>query len=199
MKLLLATTNKGKIKELSDLLADLPIEICSADDFGSIIEPEETGDTFRANANLKAGYYAQKSGIWAVADDSGLEVDALNGAPGVFSARFGGPGATNQEKNSKLLADLKQSGSTNRKAQFVCAVAVSDQNGTILFEAEGICPGAIAESPSGSNGFGYDPIFVPDGYSQTFGELSDSIKRQISHRSRAIAKIIEFLRGIDHF
>ncbi len=194
MKILVATNNAGKIKELSEFLADLPIELFGLKHFENTFEPEETGATFADNAILKANSYALQTGFWAVSDDSGLEVEALNGAPGVFSARYAGENATDAERIVKLLAELAATNAESRRARFVCAMAIADETGDIKFLAEGICDGQIALKPGGANGFGYDPIFVPDGYEQTFGELSSAIKRKISHRAQAIEKIMLFLR-----
>lgn len=193
--LLLATKNEGKIRELAKLLDDLPIRMRSLNEFENFAEPKETGATFSENAVLKARYYALRTGVWALADDSGLEVEALGGAPGIFSARFGGASASYAEKIDRLLGEMKSAdGGENRKARFVCAMAISDKTGNIQFLSEGVCDGEIASVPRGANGFGYDPIFVPEGFSESFGELSGEIKRQISHRSKAIEKIIRFLR-----
>lgn len=192
MKLLIATKNVGKVKEIEELLANLPIRLFNLTDFPSVNEPEETGATFTENAVLKAKFYASYTGLWALADDSGLEVEALNGAPGIFSARYAGAEASNQERIEKLLGELGNTG--NRRARFVCAMAVSDGKGEIKFNAEGICSGSIALETRGEGGFGYDPIFIPDGFFATFGELSNDIKQQISHRKQAIGKIIQQLR-----
>lgn len=192
MKLLVATKNTGKIKEMKELLADLPVEIAGLENFENIIEPEETGATFAENAELKANYYALQTGLWALSDDSGLEVEALGGAPGVFSARYAGKNATDAERTAKLLEELAETGDQSRRARFVCVMALADETGAIKFTAEGICEGNIAFAPRGANGFGYDPVFVPDGYEQTFGELSSTVKRKISHRARAIEKIMRF-------
>lgn len=192
-QLLIATNNPGKIVELNDLLSDLPVNLRSLQDFPKIPDVEETGTTFEENAILKAQSYAKQTGLFAVADDSGLEVEALNGEPGVFSARYAGENATNEEKIKKLLQNLEKSGDKQRKAKFVCVMAISDEKGEIKFLAKGICRGKIARTPYGINGFGYDPIFIPDGFEQTFGELSGKIKRKLSHRAEASAKIIRFL------
>ena len=193
-KILLATNNAGKISELRSMISGLPVEICGLADFPDIVEVEETGSTFAENARLKAIGYARQTGVTSLADDSGLEVDALYGRPGVLSARYGGEGSSFEDKMKMLLGELKNVDSGDRSAQFSCAIAISDENGSILFESHGICRGRIALSPSGSGGFGYDPIFVPDGYDQTFGELSGAIKQNISHRSRAFSQIIPFLQ-----
>ncbi len=193
--LLIATKNIGKIKELKELMANLPLQITDLSKFQSVTEPEETGATFAENAVLKARYYSKETGLWALADDSGLEVEALNNAPGIFSARYAGKGATDTKRIKKLLRELNETGNEERRARFVCAMAISDKNGAIKFTAEGICDGRIAFAASGANGFGYDPVFIPDGFSETFGELAGEIKQQISHRARAMAKIIQYLRG----
>ena len=194
MELLIATKNAGKTKELTGLLADLPIRLRGLNEFENIVEPEETGATFSENAVLKAKYYALRTGLWALADDSGLEVESLGGAPGIFSARYAGESAAYPEKINKLLREIGGANTENRRARFVCAMAVADETGSIKFLSEGICNGKIDAAPCGMNGFGYDPVFIPEGYSKTFGELSDEIKQKISHRGRAIIKIIRFLR-----
>lgn len=193
MELLLATKNAGKIRELAELLADLPICLRGLSEFRNVVEPEETGATFSENAVLKAKYYALQTGLWALADDSGLEIESLGGAPGIFSARYAGENVSYSEKMNKLLQEMNNTNSGNRRARFVCAMAVVDETGNIKFLSEGICNGKIAANPCGTNGFGYDPIFIPDGFSETFGELSNEIKQKISHRLRAIEKIIRFL------
>ncbi len=194
--LVLATKNNGKIRELAELLNGLPIRLCNLNEFKDSAEPEETGATFTENAVLKARYYALHTGVWALADDSGLEVESLGGAPGVFSARYGGENMSYAEKIDRLLGKMKSAGDDNRKARFVCAMAIADEDGNIQFLSEGVCDGKIAAGPRGANGFGYDPVFIPEDFSESFGELSDEIKQKISHRSRAIEKIIRFLRGI---
>lgn len=194
MKLIVGTKNQGKIKELRELLADLPVEVFGLDEFAHLSEPEETGATFAENAALKALFYARETGFLALSDDSGLEVEALGGAPGVYSARYAGENATDAERTLKLLGEVAATNDTACRARFVCAVAVADPDGAVRFEAQGVCEGRLAQSVRGTNGFGYDPIFVPDGYEQTFGELSSVIKGKISHRARAIKKIIGFLR-----
>jgi len=193
-EILIATKNVGKIKELEKLLADLPVQLRSLYDFPNAIEPEETGATFAENARLKANSYALQTGLRAVADDSGLEVEALNGAPGVYSARYAGVDATDAERIEKLLKEINETSASIRRARFVCAMAIARATGEIEFVAEGICDGKIAQMVRGAGGFGYDPIFIPDGFSATFGELSGDIKQQISHRARASFKIIQYLR-----
>ena len=192
--LLIATKNAGKIKEIENLLTDLPVHLQSLDHFSEITEPEETGATFVENAVIKARSYSLQTGIWALADDSGLEVEALNGAPGVLSARYAGESANGKERIEKVLKELNKSPDDNRNARFVCAMAIADEKGEIKFTAEGICNGKIASTPSGTNGFGYDPIFIPNGFLETFGELSGDIKQCLSHRAQATDKIIQYLR-----
>jgi len=195
MQILVATKNAGKIQELEQLMADLPVRLRNLQEFSGIIEPEESGATFAENAVLKAQSYSlQSGGLWSLADDSGLEVDALDGAPGVFSARYAGENATDADRIEKLLFELKAANARQLRARFVCAMAVCDPNGKIKFLAEGICEGAISQTPKGKNGFGYDPVFIPDGFNETFGELPDEIKQKFSHRARAAEKIIEYLR-----
>ncbi len=193
-RILLATNNPGKIAELRSMIADVPIEVYGLADFPDIVDVEETGSSFAENARQKAIGYALQTGVTALADDSGLEVDALGGRPGVLSARYGGDCTSFENKMKMLLGELEKAESNDRKAQFSCAMAISDENGQILFEAEGICRGRIALSPIGASGFGYDPIFVPTSYEETFGELSSAIKQSISHRSQAFSQIIPFLR-----
>ena len=193
MKILIATKNRGKFREIKILLSHLPVLLCDLNEFQQIQEVEETGKTFAANATLKAKGYALQTGLWTIADDSGLEVDALSGRPGVFSARYAGENASDEEKIEKLLGELNHVKSSERQARFVCAVAVSDEKGEIQFLAEGGCRGEISFNKSGTNGFGYDPVFIPEGFEQTFGELSGEVKQEISHRARAITKIIQYL------
>jgi XTP/dITP diphosphohydrolase len=194
MEIVIATKNQGKVKELADILADLPVNLRSLNDFENVSEPEETGVDFAENAVLKVRSYALQTGLWAVADDSGLEVEALGNAPGVFSARYAGENATDEERIRKLLNELNRTGSENRRARFVCAMAVADRRGEIRFVCEGVCDGRITDVPRGANGFGYDPVFAPEGFAETFGELSGEVKRKISHRARASEKIIAYLR-----
>ncbi len=195
LKLLIATNNAGKIKEIGKLLADLPERLRSLNDFINVTEPEETGATFTENACLKAKSYARQTGLWALADDSGLEVEVLDGAPGIYSARYAAVNATDAQRIEKLLKEMFETNDENRRARFVCAMAIARETGEIEFTAEGVCDGRIAFEARGEGGFGYDPIFIPDGFTGTFGELSDDIKRQISHRARATFKIIQYLRG----
>ena len=193
-KLLVATGNKGKLSELKGLLADVPIELLSLSDIGSFDQVEETGATFAENAALKARGYALRAGILTLADDSGLEVAALDNRPGVLSARYGGADLGFDEKMLMLLDELERTSGNNRTARFVCSMAVADSAGEVVHSAEGICNGKIAQKPRGTGGFGYDPLFIPDGFENTFGELSNAVKQKISHRFRAFEQIIPFLR-----
>lgn len=194
MQFLLATRNKGKIAEIRDLLVDAKITLVGLDELNIADDVEETGSTFAENAMLKASAYAQASGLHSIADDSGLEVAALDGRPGVYSARYGGVESSYDEKMRTLLAEIESTGPADRTARFVSHITIADPSGKLLFEAEGTCPGTIGNIPLGDNGFGYDPVFIPDGFEKTFGELGDEVKRTISHRSIAISKIIRFLR-----
>ena len=194
-ELLIATGNQGKLREMRAMLSSLPLRLIGLDTLRPpVVEVEETGATFAENAALKASAYAIASGKLTLADDSGLEVDALHGRPGVLSARYGGVDTPFSAKIGLLLAQIGLSPSGSRFAQFVCAVAIASPEGKILCTSAGICPGLIAETPRGEGGFGYDPVFIPDGFDRTFGELPDTIKAKISHRARAIEQIIPFLR-----
>ena len=194
-ELLIATNNAGKVRELASLLAGVPMKLKNLAGLDGICEIEETGSTFRENAEIKAAGYAMQSGVWSLADDSGLEVAALGAAPGVYSNRYAGEGASDAAKMRKILDQLAAVPDAARDARFVCAMSIADDTGKIVFTAEGSCPGTLANQPRGTNGFGYDPIFVPDGFDRTFGELSGDIKQQISHRARAIKEIIRYLHG----
>jgi XTP/dITP diphosphohydrolase len=194
-QLLVGTSNAGKVAELTRLLADLPVRLCGLSDLPAVTDVEETGKTFAENAILKARYYAAHSGLWTLADDSGLEVEALGGAPGVLSARYAGPGASDEERMSRLLAELNATGDVERRARFVCVIAIAAPGAEKINCFTGACDGRIAEEARGSGGFGYDPVFVPDGYTQTFGELPRSVKGRISHRARALAEARAFLRA----
>lgn len=194
-EILIATNNPGKVEEMRGLLKGFPLKLRGLSEFGQIPEPIEDGSTFEANAILKARYYSKKTGLWSLADDSGLAVDALGDAPGIYSARYAGENATSLQRIEKLLSEIKHVPRVERGARFVAVMALADPQGEIITTAEGICSGMIADIPKGTGGFGYDPIFIPAEYDQTFGELSPEIKDLISHRSLAINKIITFLRG----
>lgn len=192
--LLIATGNPGKFYELTEMLADLPLRLTSLGEFPGIREVDEWGTSFDENARLKAAGYAVQTGSYSLADDSGLEVAALDDRPGVLTARYGGPGTSFAEKMNILLAELDATGGENRSARFVCSIAVSDPVGTIIATSSGVCNGKIASQMRGDGGFGFDPVFVPDGFDLTFGELSDEQKGKISHRFRAFEQIKPFLR-----
>jgi XTP/dITP diphosphohydrolase len=185
--LLIATRNSGKLRELYELLRDLPFELLSLNDIPEIVTIAETGQTFLENASLKAIGYAKQSGLLALADDSGLEVDALGGAPGVLSARYAGDQTPDGERTRKLLNALADTGVPTRSARFVSVVAISSQSGKILSVSEGVCEGHISPELRGTGGFGYDPVFIPVGFAQTFAELQPEVKNQISHRARALS------------
>lgn len=191
--LLLGTRNAGKVREIEGILGDVPWRIRSLQEFADIDVPAETGDTYADNAIIKARFYASATGLCALADDSGLEVEALDGAPGVFSARYAGAGASDADRRTLLLSELADLQAEQRKARFVCVVAIALPDGAVLNTSEGACNGKIIFEPRGNGGFGYDPLFVPDGFDKTFAELPETIKNQLSHRSRALLKTREFL------
>jgi XTP/dITP diphosphohydrolase len=184
--LLVATNNPGKVREFQALLAGLALEITFPAQEGLILEVEESGDTFEENARIKAAVYAQASGLPTLADDSGLEVEALGGAPGVRSARYAGAEADDADRYRKLLAALEHVPAGQRSARFRCTVALALPDGTI-HTADGICEGEIGFAPRGQHGFGYDPVFVVAGCAgQTMAELPEDEKNRISHRARAV-------------
>lgn len=183
-KLLVATYNPGKVREYRELLAGLPVEVTYPDELALSLDVAETGSTFAENAILKATAYARASGLWTWADDSGLEVDALGGAPGVLSARYAGPGASDADRYRKLLNALAGVPWDRRTARFRCTVALVTPAGLVR-TAEGICEGIIAFGPIGDNGFGYDPVFYLPDWGLTMAQLPPEVKNQISHRGRA--------------
>ncbi|MCI6055297.1 XTP/dITP diphosphatase [Dysosmobacter sp.] len=195
MKFILATHNPGKLREMSDILSHLGVEVVSPADMGITVEVEETGTTFAENAMLKAKAICAASGLPAIADDSGLCVDALNGGPGVYSARYGGEGLDDRGRYMLLLNSLR--GQTTRAAHFACAIACAFPDGKTL-TAEGRCDGAIAFAPLGEGGFGYDPVFLVPEKGKTFGQLTAEEKSAISHRGRALrdfsAKLETYLK-----
>jgi XTP/dITP diphosphohydrolase len=191
MKLLLATTNPGKIREIRGILAGAPVELETLDDHPGIAEPEETGSTFAENARLKAAYYSAKTGRVAVADDSGIEIDALDNGPGVHSARW--QGTDYARKFEAIYRELAARGLRTSPARFVCHVAVADQR-RILFEADGIVSGEIAPEPRGQHGFGYDPIFFYPPYGSTLAEVEGERKAAASHRGQAFRQLRDWLR-----
>ena len=186
IKLLVATNNPGKVREYEELLVGLPLEVTFPAHEGIALEVEESGATFEENARLKALAYARASGLVTLADDSGLEVDALGGAPGVWSARYAGAGASDADRYQKLLDALTGVPQGQRTARFHCVVALARPDGTVR-TAEGRCEGQIGWAPRGEHGFGYDPVFIVDGFDgQTMAELVPEVKNRISHRARAV-------------
>ena len=186
--LVLATRNPGKTREIRGFLEDFPIEIRNLDDFGPTPDIEEDGDTFDENAFKKASFTAKVLGLPALADDSGLEVEALGGAPGVHSARYAGPSSTDDEKIAKLLQEME--GKKNRSAAFMCVISIAVPSGVAL-TYEGRCEGLIAEAPAGENGFGYDPVFYYPPLKKTFAQLSAEEKNRVSHRGKALEELRE--------
>jgi len=188
ISIVIATTNKGKTAEIGEMLKDFPVNIKNLGDFGPIPEIEEDGDTFDENAYKKASMTARMLGVPALADDSGLLVESLDGAPGVYSARYAGEKATDKQRCEKLLKEMK--GKTNRKAAFECVISIAVPTGPALtYEAR--CEGVIAEKPYGSNGFGYDPVFFFPPLKKTFAELSRTGKSRVSHRGKALYELKE--------
>lgn len=186
--LVVATDNPGKLREMQSYLANLSWKLTLKP---TSLEIEETGETFAANACLKASQVAQATGNWAIADDSGLQVDALNGAPGIYSARYA---KTDQERIKRLLEELGDE--SWRQAQFVCAIAIARPNGEIALQSEGICRGEILHAPRGTAGFGYDPIFYVPAQQMTFAEMTPELKREISHRGQAFQSLLPQLQRV---
>lgn len=189
MKLVFATNNKHKLDEVRKITSHHPVEIVSLAEITCFDDIPETADTLEGNALQKAHYIQEKFGLNCFADDTGLEVEALNNAPGVYSARYAGPGHDSEANMKKLLHEME--GKENRKARFRTVIALVWNGKTYTFE--GIVNGTITTAKRGENGFGYDPIFIPEGYDKTFAELGDNIKNQISHRAKAVEKLDEFL------
>jgi XTP/dITP diphosphohydrolase len=196
-RLLLGTRNPGKVKEITTILEDSGWTFSSLQEFAAVGPAAEDGVTYAENAIAKARFYAAATGLLALADDSGLEVAALGGAPGVYSARYAGEGASDADRRALLLAELIRVDARDRRARFVASVAIAHPNGEVLNLSEGICEGTITFEPRGNSGFGYDPLFVPDGYYQTFAELSDEVKNRISHRARALMRLRDSLDHIE--
>jgi len=188
ISIVIATRNKGKTAEIREMLKGFPVNIKNLDDFGPIPEIEEDGDTFDENAYKKASVTARILGIPALADDSGLLVESLDGAPGVHSARYAGEKATDKQRGEKLLGEMK--GKTNRKAAFECVISIAVPSGPALtYEAR--CEGLITEEPAGQNGFGYDPVFFFPELNKTFAELTRTEKSRVSHRGKALGELKE--------
>lgn len=205
LEVLVATGNPGKIREIQESLQNAPLRLRYLPEFHNISPVEEIGKTYEENAILKAVSYSRQTGVCALADDSGLEVDALGGIPGVLSARYGAEHASDQERTEKLLMALAQHPGRERTARFVCWMALAgwspkeskpgrDEPG-VLYVCEAKCEGFIVDQPRGNNGFGYDPVFIPTGYDKTFAELPAAVKNVISHRAQALAAMRGFLLG----
>lgn len=192
MKILLATKNRGKINEINRIFHDIPVEFVGLSTLNEVPEVVEDGKTFHENALKKAMTYYKASSLPTLAEDSGLEVDALGGKPGIYSARYAGEDATDEENNRKLLIDLEGVPPEKRTARFVSVFCLIIDGKPQFFE--GIINGMILEKPEGTSGFGYDPLFVPDSYSHSFAALGKEIKNRISHRARALKKLGEFLK-----
>ena len=192
-KLLIATHNKGKLRELTELLGDIPYELVSLGDLGIHHDVDETGSTFEENATLKAETYCEIAGVMTLADDSGLEVDALGGEPGVRSARYAGLDATDAERVNYLLGRLAGTDSETWSARFRCVIAISEPGRAITLH-HGSCDGQIVSEPRGDNGFGYDPIFLLPDIGLTMADLSDERKNMVSHRAEAARKAARSLR-----
>lgn len=196
-RLVIATRNEGKAAEIRTLFGDTPFELLSLSIFKEAGEAPETEDSYEGNATSKARYYAASTGEFVLADDSGLEVVALNGAPGVLSARYAGPTASDSERRLKLLDEIARAQAADRSARFVCALALASKTAEIIKVTHGICAGSICLEPRGNSGFGYDPIFIPKDHEQTFGELAEPVKNRISHRAKAIVLMRRFLLAED--
>jgi len=198
MEIVLATRNKKKIEEIGRITAGLPITILSPDNFPDCPETIEDRDTFEGNAKKKAVEVCQCTGKPALADDSGLEVDALHGAPGVYSARYAGGSNGNDVKNyEKLLSELGNVPDEKRGARFVCCMALAFPDGSIK-TFFGYAEGCIGREPRGAQGFGYDPVFIPKGYKRTFAEMTGAEKDKLSHRGKALDKLTYFLHSLPH-
>ena len=191
----MATGNPGKVREIRQIMAELPVVWKSLDEFGDIPEPEETGETFAENARAKALYYARATGCWALADDSGLEVDALGGRPGIHSARYAGVHRDDAGNNARLIGELAGVPPARRGARFRCAVALAGLD-EVIAEAEGTVKGRIIDEGRGHNGFGYDPHFLVPELGLTTAELSPVEKSRISHRGRALRALAEKLQSL---
>ena len=192
-KLLIGTQNPGKLVEIRTILDDVPFELVSIAEFQPLNTPAEDAHSYSENAIIKAREYAAQTGMITLGDDSGLEVEALQWGPGVLSARYAGEDATDADRRALLLSNIEKAGFKTRKARFVCVVAIADAEGQVISINEGVCTGQVSNEPRGQGGFGYDALFVPDGYDLTFAELENSVKNEISHRGRALAKAREFL------
>jgi XTP/dITP diphosphohydrolase len=196
MQLVVGSRNKKKIEEIAGLLAPFGIDVKGVAEFPDIAEVEETGSTFAENAALKATETAIALNQWVLAEDSGVMVDALKGAPGIYSARYSGPDATDDTNNQKLIQELSDVPDAKRGAKYVCHAALSDPSGSIRLSVEATCRGRIGHEPRGNNGFGYDPYFIIPEYHRTFGELGTIVKQHLSHRARAFERLIPQLVAV---
>lgn len=194
--IVLGTGNQKKGQEMAELLAPLGILLRTLADFDNAIEVVEDGQTFADNAAKKATEQALHLGLWVIGEDSGLSVDALGGAPGVYSARYSGEAATDQTNNEKLLAELAETPLSKRTAHYTCHMAISDPEGNLRAQVERICRGRILFAPSGDAGFGYDPLFEIPEYHQTFGRLGGAVKSVLSHRARAVRQLLPELQQL---
>lgn len=198
-EILIATSNEGKIREIKQALLGLPLQFRMLNEISDIRAVSEVGSTYEENATLKALGYAKQTGLYALADDSGLEVDVLGGLPGLYSGRYGSVGGSNSRRNQQLLSALEGIEIARRTARFVSLmvlagpIAESKTRRCVLTVTTGVCVGRIAFTERGSNGFGYDPVFVPEGYQETFGELTHVVKNRISHRAQALFQARRFL------
>ena len=193
LEIVLATTNTGKVAEIEEIMSGLPIRFLTKRDVNDWPPIAETGESYLENALIKARALAEATGKAALADDSGIEVDALDGAPGIRSARFSGPGATDAQNNSTLAELMRDVPVDSRSARYRCVAVMVMPDGTEI-TAEGTCEGSIAMDPAGTGGFGYDPWFIPLGYEHTFGQLSAGTKHAISHRGKALRQLVEKLK-----
>ena len=194
VKVLVATNNRGKVRELAEIFADLKDGLLLPADLGITLDVAETGQTYAENARLKAMAFARASGVISMGDDSGLEVDALAGAPGLYSARYAGRGASDADRRAKLVQELRQTPAP-RPARFRCAIAVARPAGEVA-SFEGTCEGEIILEERGSNGFGYDPVFYLPAYGCTMAELPPETKNRVSHRARAAQAALPYLKKI---
>ena len=197
-QLVVGSRNQKKLREIAQLLEPHGITVVGIADYADVPEVVEDGDTFAANAAKKASETARAIGEWVLAEDSGICIDALRGAPGVYSARYSGENATDEANNQKMIEELAGVPAERRGAGYVCHVAVSDPDGTIRLTQEATCRGRITEEPRGTNGFGYDPYFLIPEFHRTFGQLSTEVKHQISHRARAFQRLIPRLVRLFH-
>jgi XTP/dITP diphosphohydrolase len=192
-KILIATRNRKKLREIKEILSDLPIEFIPLGRFPKLPILQEDGSTYKENATKKALFYAGLTGLWALADDSGIEVDALGGRPGIFSSTYAGPDASDEENNQKLLKELGDTPLEKRTARYRAAIVFASPEGK-KYSAQASCEGLIGKTPRGRSGFGYDPLFIVPRYHKTFSQLGMKIKNTISHRAKALRKIKKILQ-----